>query len=365
MGAAPERSATSAPTVSVVVVNWNRRHLLRACLLSLRAQTFGSLEVIVVDNGSEDGSPTMVLEEFPEVVLIRNAENRGFCSANNQGIRQARGSYVALLNNDAEAEPRWLEELLSGLRAGPDVGMCASKILFYEARGVIDKVGHLIYPDGQNRGRGCGEPDRGQYERSEEVLLPDGCAALYDRRVFESAGLFDEDFFAYGDDAELGLRARLAGWRCMYVPTAVVYHHHSSTLGRFSEHRLVLVERNRVWLAVKLFPWRLLLLNPLYSVIRLGANAVAAARGRGEAGQFASERGWWLLLRCLLRAYGQALAGLPAVWRKRRRVRRGRLLSDREFLRLLRRFRISARELAFQAAPLLGSAGPAGPAEAA
>ena len=349
----------SAPEVSVIVANWNRRDLLRACLLSLRAQTFRSFELIVVDNGSEDSSPTMVLEEFPEVVLIRNTENRGFCAANNQGILQSRGRYIALLNNDAEAEPRWLEELLSGLRAGQDVGMCASKILFYEDRSVIDKVGHLIYPDGQNRGRGCGEPDRGQYDRLEEVLLPDGCAALYDRRVFESAGLFDEDFFAYGDDAELGLRARLAGWRCMYVPTAVVYHHHSSTLGRFSERRLVLVERNRVWLAAKLFPWRLLLLNPFYSVVRLATNAMAVARGRGEAGQFAGERGWWPLLRCLLRAYGQALAGLPGAWRKRRRVRHGRTLSDREFLQLLRRFRISARELAFQTAQHHESAGPA------
>lgn len=342
----------AAPLASVIVVNWDRRDLLRACLLSLRAQTLGDFEVIVVDNGSRDGSPAMVLDDFPEAVLIRNAENRGFCAANNQGIRQARGRYIALLNNDAEADPRWLEELVTGMRGADTAGMCASKILFHEARGVIDKVGHLIYPDGQNRGRGCGEPDRGQYNRAEEALFPDGCAALYDRRVFESAGLFDEDFFAYGDDAELGLRARLAGWTCLYVPTAVVYHHHSSTLGRFSPERIVLVERNRVWLALKLFPWRLLLLNPFYSAIRLGANALAAARGHGEAGRFAGQRGWWLLLRCLLRAYAQALRGLPGVLRKRGAVRRARRLSDRDFLALLRRFRISARELAFQAAPI-------------
>ncbi len=340
-----------APQVSVIVVNWNRRDLLRACLLSLRAQTFPDFETIVVDNGSQDGSPAMVLEEFPEVVLVRNSENRGYCAGNNQGIRQARGRCLALLNNDAEAAPRWLEELLSGMRAGADVGMCASKIVFYEARQVIDKVGHLIYPDGQNRGRGCGERDRGQYDQPEEVLMPDGCAALYDRRVFESAGLFDEDFFAYGDDADLGLRARLAGWRCMYAPGAVVYHHHSSTLGRFSEQRLVLVERNRAWLAMKLFPLRLLLLNPFYFAVRLAANALAAARGHGEAGRFAGERGWWRMLGCLVRANLQALGGLPAIWRKRRHLRRARRLSDREFLRLLRRFRISARELAFQTPP--------------
>jgi len=335
------------PTISVIVVNWDRRELLRASLLSLRAQSFRDFEIIVVDNGSRDGSPAMLAEEFPDVTLIRNAENRGFCAGNNQGIAAARGRYIALLNNDAEAEPGWLEALLSGMRSEGDVGMCASKILFYEARNVIDKAGHLIYPDGQNRGRGCGEPDHGQYASPEEALFPDGCAAMYDRRVFESAGLFDEDFFAYGDDAELGLRARLAGWRCLYVPTAVVYHHHSSTLGRFSEERLVLVERNRLWLATKLFPWRLLLLNPLYSAVRLGANALAAVRGEGEAGGFAGQRGWWAALRILVRAYGQALRGLPLMLRKRARVRRVRKLSGRDFLRLLRRFRISARQLAF------------------
>ena len=137
----------------------------------------------------------------------------------------------------------------------------------------------------------------------------------------------------------------------MYVPGAVVFHHHSSTLGRFSEQRLVLVERNRAWLALKLFPLPLLLLNPFYSAVRLGANAVAAVGGHGEAGRFAGERGWWTLLGCVARAWMQALGGLPAVWRKRRQVRRARRLSDREFLRVLRRFRISARELAFQAAP--------------
>jgi len=341
------------PLVSVIIVNWNRRDLLRASLLSLRAQTLREHEVIVVDNGSTDGSPAMVLEEFPEAVLIRNTGNRGFCAGNNQGVRQARGRYVALLNNDAEASPQWLEQLVGGATSAPGVGMCASKILLFEARDVIDKVGHVIYPDGQNRGRGCGEIDRGQYEQIEEVLMPDGCAALYDRRVFQAAGEFDEDFFAYGDDADLGLRIRLAGWRCLYMPGAVVYHHHSSTLGRFSEQRLVLVERNRAWLALKLFPLPLLLLNPFYSAVRLGVNAWAALRGRGEAGSFAGHSGWWTLLRAFVRAYAQVLAGLPGILRKRRQARRARALSDREFMRLLRRFRITARELAFQAAPSL------------
>jgi GT2 family glycosyltransferase len=348
----------AGPLVSVIIAHWNRKELLRACLYSLRRQTLagaagphsatpdhgqpGALEVIVVDNGSTDGSPDMLATEFPEVLVIRNRENRGFCAANNQGIARAAGRYVALLNNDAEAHPRWLEALVREVEQASGVGMCASKILLYDDPGTIDKVGHLLYPDGQNRGRGAGQADHGQFDRVEEVLFPDGCAALYDRKVFDDAGMFDEDFFAYGDDAELGLRIRLAGWRCLYVPTAVVYHHHAATLGRFSPERLVLVERNRMWLATKLFPWRLLALNPVYCGLRWAANAWAAWQGRGEAGQAPPAR----LAVCALRATVQGLLGVPRMLRKRREIRRR--LSDRDFLALLRRFRISLRELAFQ-----------------
>jgi GT2 family glycosyltransferase len=331
------------PLVSVVVPHWNRRELLRGCLLALNTQTLREFETIVVDNGSTDGSAEMILSEFPAVVLIRNAENRGFCAAINQGILQARGRYIALLNNDAEAEPNWLAALVRGAGSATSVGMCASKILCYDQRDVIDKVGHLIYPDGQNRGRGTGETDHGQFDRQEEVLLPDGCAALYDRRVFETAGLFDEEFFAYGDDAEMGLRAQLSGWRCLYIPDAVVYHRHASTLGRFSVERLVLVERNRMWLAAKLFPWTLLLRNPFYSALRWAGNAWASLAGRGEAGKTSP----FLLVFCALRACVEAARGLPHMLAKRKQVRR--TISNREFLNLLERFRIPLSELVFRA----------------
>lgn len=331
----------SAPLVSVIIPTWNRRDLLRACLQALDRQTLRDFEAIVVDNGSSDASAEMVLAEFPQTVLIRNADNRGFCAAINQGICQARGRYIALLNNDAEAEPAWLEELVGGM-AEPGVGMCASKILSYERRGIIDKAGHLIFPDGQNRGRGSGQTDGPAFARREEALLPDGCAALYDAQVFQQAGLFDEDFFAYADDAEMGLRARLAGFGCLYVPGAVVYHHLGSTLGRFSAQRLVLMERNRMWLAAKLFPWRLLMLNPFYWMLRWVANAWAGLTGRGEAGRVP----FFTLVGCALSAAAQGLAGVPLMLRKRRQVRR--VLSDREFLDLLERFRIPLRDLVYE-----------------
>jgi GT2 family glycosyltransferase len=339
-------NAGVSPLISVIVVNWNRCGLLRACLQSLERQTGTSLEIIVVDNGSQDGSADMVAREFSGFTrLIRNAENRGFCAANNQGIQAARGAFIALLNNDAEAEPGWLSALHGAFAAGPEIGMAASKIVMYDDPGRIDKAGHLIYPDGQNRGRGTGEPDDGRYDRSEEVLWPDGCAAMYRKQMLDQIGGFDEDFFAYGDDAELGLRARIAGWSCLYVPDAVVRHHRGSTLGLASSRRVELIERNRVLLALKHFPWSLLWLNGFYYAARLAHGAWAGAQGSGETAHFKGIRGKLRLAGALLSGDIQALRLAPRILRKRREMRRLRKLTPRQVSALLLSHRISLNEL--------------------
>jgi len=328
-----------------VVVNWNRKELLRACLNSLKQQDGVPFEVIVVDNHSSDGSAEMAERDFGYQV-IRNTENRGFCAANNQGIEIARGEFIGLLNNDAEAEPGWLAALWRACTVAPDVGMAASKILVWEDPGVIDKAGHLIFPDGQNRGRGSGAPDRGQFDRQEEVLWPDGCAALYRKAMLEQIGGFDEDFFAYGDDAELGLRARIAGWRCIYTPEAVVRHHRSATLGKDSSERLELIERNRLLLAIKLFPPSLLWLNPFYFAARLVAGMIAAHRGAGDTIHFRGWSGKWKMARTLLRGDWNALRLAPRIWRKRAEIQRLRRLGPGEVRRLILRHRLSWREVA-------------------
>lgn len=331
--------------ISVIVVNWNRKDLLRACLNSLQQQAGAAFEVILVDNGSTDGSPDMAEREF-EAKVIRNRENRGFCAANNQGIAVARGEFIALLNNDAEAGPGWLAALLRACASASDVGMAASKILVWEDPRTIDKAGHLIFPDGQNRGRGSGMPDLGQFERQEEVLWPDGCAAMYRKEMLDQIGGFDEDLFAYGDDAELGLRARIAGWRCIYTPLAVVRHHRSATLGKDSMRRLELIERNRLLLAVKLFPASLLWLNPLFFGVRLAAGVVAAGRGAGDTAHFPGLTGKLTMALALFRGQVQALRLAPRMWRKRAALDRFRKLSPREVRRLLFSHRLRLREVA-------------------
>lgn len=341
------------PLASVIIVNHNRAALLEACLRSLLRPQGVPFEVVVVDNGSADGSAAVV-ESFAAaapfaVRLLKNDGNLGFCAANNQGIRASRSPFVALLNNDAEACPHWLAHL-HAVFGDPRVGMAASKILVHGDPRVIDKAGHLIWLDGQNRGRGSGETDGGQYERVEEVLWPDGCACMYRRAMLDEIGLFDEDLFAYGDDAELGLRARIAGWRCLYAPQAVVLHHRGSTLGVASPRRLALIERNRVLLAVKHFPPGLLLLNPLFFAARVAAGAWAALRGRGEAGRIPGAAGKLRAFAALLRGDLEALAMLPRTLRKRRALRPLRRLSDAEIRRLLLEHRIRLRDLSQRAA---------------
>ena len=342
--------------ISVVVVNWNRCDLLRSCLLSLaRQETEHPFEVVVIDNDSSDGSPDMVLREFGNhstfrLKLIRNLENLGFCKANNQGFAATDSEFVALLNNDAEAEPGWLAALAHIFDNAPQVGMAASKILVYEDPRRIDKAGHLIYPDGQNRGRGTGELDAGQYDRVEEVLWPDGCAAMYRRAMLDQIGGFDEDFFAYADDAELGLRARIAGWTCIYTPHAVVRHHRGATLGVRSSRRLHLIERNRVLLVAKLFPWSLIWLNVPYYLARLAAGLWAAMRGKGEVGQYPGVREKIRAVTALISGDLAALTMLPRMLRKRRQIGNTRRLSSAEVRQLLLRHRIGLKQLAEQSA---------------
>ena len=329
----------------MVVVNWNRRELLRACLTSLTRQEGVSFEIIVVDNGSSDGSASLAADEFGARV-IRNTENRGFCAANNQGIAAARGEFIAMLNNDAEAEPGWLAALQRACSKRTGVGMAASKVLVWEDPRRIDKAAHLIFPDGQNRGRGAGALDTGQFDHEEEVLWPDGCAAMYRTEMLRQIGGFDEDFFAYGDDAELGLRARIAGWTCLYAPDAVVRHHRGATMGKGSSKRLRLIERNRVLLATKLFPWSLLWLNPFYFAMRLLAGMAMASRGQGDTAHFPGLRGKWQMASAIVSGDLAALRLIPKMLRKRAQLAAIRRLRPDEVRRLILTHRLSWKEAA-------------------
>ena len=337
------------PLLSVIIPNWNGKHFLTECIDSLKEQTFRDFEIILVDNGSTDGSAEFAEKRYGDFIrIIRNDKNLGFTGGNNVGIQASKGEYIVLLNNDTWADPRWLEELAKATRFDPPIRMWGSKVCSYYQRDRIEGVGELIYWDGLCRARGQYEQDHGQYNAMEEILFPPGCGAMYRKSLLDEIGLFDEDFFTYADDSDVGIRARLAGWKCLYVPSAIVYHKNSGTAGQYSPLKAFYVERNRFWITIKYFPLPLLLFTPFFTIWRFAFQAYGALSHRGAAGKFTQMHSPWHLIGILFKAYGSGLRGLPKMWKKRRRLRRLRKVSFGEIFSWFKRFGISAKEISLR-----------------
>ncbi len=342
-------SQPGAPLFTVIILNWNGRRHLEECLSSIHLQTFRDFETIVVDNGSKDGSVDWVNERWAESVsTVGLPSNLGFAGGNNAGIQLARGRYVILLNNDTAVDPGWLAAMGDAVRRHPDAGMFTPKILNYYRRDEIDNTGHLIYPDGMARGRYRLEKDDGRFDVEGDALSPSGCAGCYSMRMLDEIGLLDDAFFAYGEDVDLGLRGRWAGYACIYVPTAVVYHKYSATTGTYSPQKAFLAERNRLWLLFKNFPVVDILLSPAYTFLRYSLHLKGVLTGKGASGRFTREYSAGALFWVILKAEIAALRGLPAILRKRRECKGCRRIGVREFRRGIRRFALTAGEVALK-----------------
>jgi GT2 family glycosyltransferase len=277
------------------------------------------------------------------VRVIDNAANVGFGAAVNQGWRACSSPYIASINDDAQASPEWLAELVKAADSDPEIGMVASQVRLDGQR--LDSAGMLIAADGSSKQRGHGHPAV-QYERFEDILLPSGSAALFRREMLEDTGGFDDDFFLYCEDTDLGLRARRRGWRAVYAPAAIVTHRYSHSAGRASKLKAYYVERNRLYLLLKNFPARLLWRAPLSSALRYFWHVVYMLRGKGAAAEFTSGASGLLLPWLVLRAHGALLLHLPKLLRQRREIARRAYMNPRQFARLLSRHCISSREVA-------------------
>lgn len=294
---------------SVIIVTWNGRHHLDTCLTAVAAQRDVDAETILVDNASTDGTADFVRERFPWVRIVALPVNLGFAAGNNAGASRARGKFIAFLNNDTEAEPLWLRSLLDGIDEPAGYALTTSRVVYMHDPDVIDSAGDGLLRWGGAFKRHHGAPTHSASETG-EVFGVCGAACLLPRAVFDDLGGFDEDFFASHEDVDLSYRARLRGYRCRYIASAVVRHHGSATIGRVSRFAVFHGQRNLEWVYLKNTP-ALLLARTLPGHLLYDAAAAAHFARLGLFGPF-------------VRAKLAALAGLPRLLRKRAHVQKTR-----------------------------------------
>lgn len=309
--------------VSVIVVNWNGEKFLEQCLISLLTQTVSPNEIILVDNASSDGS-LEIARRFPSVQLMTLNENTGFARGNNLAIASVspESEWIALLNPDAFAEPRWLEELLGAAHRNPEYNLFGSKLVVAANLGVLDGTGDVYHLSGLVWRMDHGKEVSVLPENDCEIFSPCAAAAMYRRSALLEAGGFDDDYFCYVEDVDLGFRIRLAGHRCLYVPKSIVHHVGSGTTGgQHSDFSVYHGHRNLVWTFVKDMPGMLFwLLLPLHLLLNLVSVVWFALRGRGGV---------------ILRAKRDAILGLPKMWRKRQQIQAVRVASIGDIWRVL------------------------------
>jgi GT2 family glycosyltransferase len=313
------------PYISVILVTWNSTVHMPRCLDCLAAQTLKDFEVVLVDNGSTDGSLDRLESRWPGLTLRveRLDENRGFAAANNLGAHLARGYWLALLNTDAFPDPGWLEKLLQAAERYPGFSFFASRQLQANTPQLLDGAGDAYHISGLAWRRFAGWPSAQFGLEPEEVFSPCAAAALYSRRAFLEVGGFDEDFFSYHEDIDLGFRLRLQGFRCLYVPDAVVEHIGSATLGAQSDFALYHWQRNFIWSFIQNMPSALLWgALPAHLMANFIYQVNYTLRGRGGV---------------LLKAKKDALRGFSLALRKRQKIQKKHKGSSVELLRTMER----------------------------
>jgi GT2 family glycosyltransferase len=316
--------------------------VLEACLRALETQTVDEFEVVVIDNSGNG----LVKVSHPRVRVIANEHNVGFGAAVNQAFHASAAPYLATLNDDAVADPRWLGTLLADAEAHPRIGMFASEVRM-AGTGKLDSAGMLIAADGSSKQRGHGGSPGRFLEAPPEALFPSGSAAMYRRAMLNEIGLFDEGFFVYCEDTDLGLRAQWAGWGCHYVQGAVVEHRYSYSAGRASPLKAYYVERNRLYTIIKNFPARMLLAAPLAAMVRYFWHVAALVAGRGTTAEYRqSGHSAARLPLLVMRAHIATLFCLPALLAARKRIRATRRIGAAQFRDLLQRHSITVRQVA-------------------
>lgn len=322
------------PLVSVITVSFNCADFLRKCLASLIAQDYPNFEIIAVDNGSDSDLRSDIGKEFLTVKWLRLERNIGFAGGNNAGIHISKGKYIALINNDAKADPSWLRNLVCAAESNPIIGAVASLVIDGNNPEALDSCGVSLALDGMSRQALQGTPSA-LIQNQRQVLAFSGCACLIRSEAIRQTGAFDENFFAYCEDTDLSLRILQAGWDIVTAPGAKITHFYSKTGGAFSLNKVFWIERNHYWVAVKNFPITLLVALPVTTTWRIICQIYALVFKRGRIATFVSGNGLADVVITILRANAAALAGTATALQSRVLIKKSKRRTSSEMLRLI------------------------------
>ena len=306
--------------ISIIIVNWNGKHFLRDCLSALGSQSFSPLEIILVDNGSTDGSVDYVKRHYPRTIVVQLPENRGFAGGNQKGLEVARGQYIALLNNDTWVEKNWAEKLFQPMLQDSSIGICASQLLINNSE-AIDSAGDGLTTWGVGFKRGF-EENQKFFQNQEEVFGACAAACLYRRKMLDEIGFLDTDFFFNDEDTDLNFRAQLAGWKCLYVPQARVHHRVNASIGRLSDLHVYYHARNLEFLWIKNMPWGLMLRYLHHKMIQEVGSFCYLCLRHGKWGPF-------------FKAKLDVLEMLPKMWKKRKKIQERKTVTNRHLQSIL------------------------------
>ncbi len=301
--------------ISVIIPNLNGLKHLPTCFEALRKQTYPQVEIILVDNASSDESVSVTQRDYPEIKILQLNRNFGFAGAVNRGIVASQGEIVALLNNDTEADPFWLEALANAFTVYSQAGCVASKILLFNQRTILHSAGDGFGQDGRPLNRGVWQTDEGQFDQDTFIFGGCGGAVAYRKAMLNDIGLFDEDFFMYCEDVDLNWRAQIAGYACIFAPQAIVYHHLSATGGGAIVSYYT--GRNTIFVLTKSVPSNILktyFFKIIHSQFAVTYDALCAWRGEAA--------------RARLKGQLAGLVGLPRWLGKRRTVQQTKKVSD-------------------------------------
>ena len=383
------------PSVSIIILNWNGWKDTIECLESLYSIDYQNYDIILIDNNSQDESIEMLNRYFQgqikveskyqlidvknkplkcykyseskhnlkfnqteyfkipankKIILVLNKKNYGFSEGNNVGIRFAQRNlnpdYVCLLNNDTIVNRNWLKELVKAATSHRKIGSCSSKLLMYDNKRTINSTGIIIIRDGTAIDRGRNKIDENQFDNKTNIFGACAAGAIYTIEALNDAGILDDDFFAYYEDVDLSWRLQLSGWKCKFVPSAVVYHKYSRSSGSSSLFKVYQGERNRIWVIAKNYPFIFLLMSFPYNFLKLILLFYYNLRGQGRGTLYSEKHSLKKILLIMIKARVHAWIGIGKMIRKRKIIMKKKTVTNKDIKKWFKKYSIDLVEAA-------------------